>query len=207
MDQIVYQYHQNLYINLTNRCPCACVFCERQYFDGLGSADSLWLKEEPSVEQVMKALGAYDLSDYKELVFCGFGEPAERLMDLTEIAKKVKKHSAIPIRMNTIGLADLIWDRPCAPLLKDAVDRVSISLNTPDPKRFQELTRSRFGEKSWFSLVHFAKECAQNGLEVRLTTVATTLTEEEEEQCRRLAESIGAEYLIRPYEEPGVRPE
>ena len=35
---IVYDVHDGLYINLTNRCPCACTFCLRQTMDTVGQS-------------------------------------------------------------------------------------------------------------------------------------------------------------------------
>ena len=72
---IVYDVHDGLYINLTNRCPCACTFCLRQTMDTVGKSGGLWLEHEPSIEEVKKAIDGVDLHRYAEVVFCGFGEP------------------------------------------------------------------------------------------------------------------------------------
>ena len=48
---ILYEVHDNLYVNLTNRCPCACTFCLRQTMDEMNHSGSLWLKREPTVEE------------------------------------------------------------------------------------------------------------------------------------------------------------
>ena len=70
---------KNIYVNMTNRCPCNCVFCLRQT-KKMMEGNSLWLKEgEPSVDQVMDLFAPYDLSVINELIFCGYGEPLERL--------------------------------------------------------------------------------------------------------------------------------
>lgn len=203
MDQILYHYHENLYVNITNRCPCSCVFCERQYFQGIGDAPSLWLEKEPSAEEIFRALEKENLEQYRELVFCGYGEPAERLWDVLEIAGAVKEYSRIPVRLNTNGLADCIWGKSCAPYLKGRIDLVSVSLNTPDKERYLELTRSKFGIQSFDAVLKFASDCVKLKIPVRLTTVSGTLSGEEEENCRKIAEAVGAEYKIRPYEEPG----
>ena len=45
--EILYKVHNNLYVNLTNRCPYACTFCLRQTMDRIGESDRLWLEREP----------------------------------------------------------------------------------------------------------------------------------------------------------------
>lgn len=72
---IAYAVGSNLYLNLTNRCPCACTFCIRTMGDTAYGSDPLWLEHEPSWEEVKAALDAVDVSAYHEVVFCGFGEP------------------------------------------------------------------------------------------------------------------------------------
>ena len=49
---ITYILGDGLYINITNRCTCDCDFCERNYTNAIGSADSLWLDYEPSREEI-----------------------------------------------------------------------------------------------------------------------------------------------------------
>ena len=75
---ILYRYGSTYYINMTNRCPCRCVFCVRDSTPRLGDADSLWLDHEPTVDEVMEELRKVDLSKSREVVFCGYGEPTER---------------------------------------------------------------------------------------------------------------------------------
>ena len=54
-----------LYVNLTNRCDCACVFCLRNNgHKGSIYADDLWLEHEPSREEALKDLLSRDLSRY-----------------------------------------------------------------------------------------------------------------------------------------------
>lgn len=119
---VLYDYGRGLYANITNRCPCRCEFCIRDMTDGLGSADSLWLKREPAVEEVVDMLAEWDLSLYDELVFCGYGEPLERLDDLLKIAGYVKSHTHLSVRINTNGLADLIHGRETAGDLAGLID-------------------------------------------------------------------------------------
>ncbi|MGYP001512778255 len=49
-------------------------------------------------------------------------------------------------------------------------------------------------------MIDFAKKCVANGLNVVMTTVDTTISHEEEAQCRIICDKIGASYRIRPWE-------
>lgn len=198
---ILYEVYDNLYVNLTNKCPCACTFCLRQTRDEMNHSGSLWLEREPSVEEVKAEFDKFDMQKYQEVVFCGFGEPTERLEDLLEIAAFVKEKFNKPIRINTNGLSDLIWQKDTAPMYKGLVDTVSISLNTPNKERYYELTRSKFGIDSYDAMLNFAGNVSKYVPHVVLSTVATTLTEEEEKQCAQICKKLGVTYRIRPWED------
>ena len=105
---ILYEVHNGLYVNLTNRCSCACTFCVRQSDDAVGKSDTLWLEHEPSFEEVMEAFSAFNMDRYEELVFCGFGEPTEAFDTLKLVASEAKRRWDIPIRVNTNGQGSLI---------------------------------------------------------------------------------------------------
>ena len=199
--EILYKVHNGIYVNLTNRCSSACTFCLRQTMDRIGESDRLWLEREPTAEEVQKAFEAWDLSQYKEIVFCGFGEPTCALDVLLETAKWLKQHSDLPIRVNTNGQGSLIAGHSIAEDLAECVDVVSVSLNVPNRKKYQELVRSQFGEAAYDAMLTFAEECVQKGMKVVMTTVDTTITEEEEQQCREICARIGAAYRIRPWED------
>lgn len=200
MNNIVYQAYDGLYINLTNKCPCDCTFCERNILDRVGDSDSLWLENEPTVQDVIDAFGAYNVEDYAEIIFCGFGEPTERFDALKEVAEYIKKTWGKPVRLNTNGLGNLVNGRNIAPELKGLVDTVSISLNTPDRKSYLEVVRPKFGEKSFEALLEFAEECTKYVPRVVMSTVETTITKEQEKECAAICGRIGAEYRIREFE-------
>lgn len=201
-ETILYKVHDGLYVNLTNRCPCACTFCLRQDRDRVGESDSLWLEHEPSFEEVRAALQEWDVKSFPEIVFCGFGEPTEAFDVLKETAAFIKAEYGKPIRINTNGLGSLVNGRDIAPELEGLVDTVSISLNTPDPERYFELVRPKFGPGSFDAMLSFAEECVKYVPKVVLTTVSTTLTKEEEARCAEICRRIGAVYRIRTYEGP-----
>ena len=199
--EILYKVHNNLYVNLTNRCPYACTFCLRQNMDRVGESDSLWLEHEPSAREVIDEFDKWDMSEFDEVVFCGFGEPTEAFDVLKEVAAYIKKTYNKPIRINTNGVGSLINGRDIAPELKGLVDTVSISLNNPDARRYNELVRSKFGEKSFDAMIEFAKECKKYVPDVVMSTVDTTISHEEEAECQKICDSIGATYRIRPWED------
>lgn len=198
---ILYEVYNNLYINLTNKCPCACTFCLRQSRESMDDSGPLWLEHMPSFEEVRAEFARFDVQKYEEIVFCGFGEPTEALDVLLETAKYIRAHYDRPIRLNTNGLGSLVNGKNIAPLFEGLIDTVSISLNTPNAGRYHELVRSKFGDQSFDAMLTFARECTKYVPRVVMTTVSTTLTAEEEEQCRAICADIGAVYRIRPWED------
>lgn len=199
--EILYKVHNNIYVNMTNKCPYSCTFCLRQTMDRIGESDRLWLEREPSLQEVCDEFNKFNMDEYNEVVFCGFGEPTERFDDLIKVAAFVKEKYGKKIRINTNGVGSLINGRDIAPEMKGLIDTVSISLNNPHKDEYLSLVRSKFGEKSFDAMLDFAKECTKYIPNVVLTTVDTTISHEEEEECRRICESIGATYRIRPWEE------
>ncbi|MCD8152734.1 MAG: TIGR04100 family radical SAM protein [Clostridiales bacterium] len=199
--EILYKVHNGLYANLTNKCPCACVFCLRQTMDRVGESDSLWLEREPALEEVIAAFDRFDMSQFEEFVFCGFGEPTEALPVLLPVAKYVKENFGTKIRINTNGMGNLIWERDITPEFEGLIDVVSISLNTPNAERYQELVRSKFGAGSFEAMLDFARRSVRHVPRVILSTVDTTITHEEEAECQRICDEIGVTYRIRPWAE------
>lgn len=190
----------SVYVNLTNRCPCACTFCLRQTKE-MCESNTLWLKQEPTVDEIMAEFKKYDLDDFKEVVFCGFGEPMERIDDIIQIAGILKLYRTdLPIRINTNGLANLVHERDITPTLKGRVDTVSISLNAPDEKEYLELTRSRFGIQSFDAMLDFAKKCKEYVPNVVLTVV-DIIGEEKIQKCQNICDNLGVRLRVRPFEE------
>ncbi len=198
MMKITYPVHTGLYLNLTNRCPCACNFCIRQKAEKFYVEDSLWLDHEPDFEEVKKALFAEDLNKYNEFVFCGFGEPTEALDLLLQTAKFLKSvKSDTPVRINTNGLGNLINKKDITPLFEGIIDAVSISLNSSDAEIYEKNVNPIFKEKAHPAMLDFAREAVKHVPSVTMTTVATTITHEDEEKCRELCEQLGVKYRIR----------
>jgi TatD family-associated radical SAM protein len=195
MRQIVYKVGKNLYINLTNRCSNRCSFCLRENEDGYRGYD-LWLDREPSVQEVIEAVG--DPRKYKEIVFCGYGEPMMRLDELLAISRALKSEGA-RIRINTNGQANLIHGRNVVPELAGLIDAVSISLNAPDARRYAEICDPEFGEQSFDAILEFAAECKKYIPNVTLTVV-NVLSPVDIERCKAIADKLGVGFRVREYE-------
>ena len=202
---IIYPEYNGLYINLTNRCPCACTFCIRQKAAGaeFENVDTLWLEREPTAQEVITAIKEESkqerFKNYKEFVFCGYGEPTEALDVLLAVADFLKANFSLPVRINTNGLVDLINKKPVAPLLAGKIDALSISLNSSNPEIYEKTVRPIFKEKAFPAMLAFAREAKKYVPKVILTTVATTITKEDEEECTRLCERLGVTHRIRRF--------
>ena len=194
---IVYDYFGGLYINMTNRCPCRCEFCIKNFTNSLGTADSLMLDHEPTVEEVKAELRQWDVQDYDEVIFCGYGEPTERLDELLEIARFIKAAYGKPIRINTIGLADLIWERETAPGLAGVIDAVSISMNEADAESFERLCHPRFGRRSYDAMLKYIEDVKQYVPDVAVSVVGGSISREALEKCRAKAGEMGVRFKVR----------
>lgn len=189
----------NIYVNLTNRCPCSCTFCLRQTKE-MTEQNSLWLKREPSVDEVIAEFEKLDISKYNEVIFCGFGEPTERLDDIILIAKYLKKRRAeILIRINSNGLSDLVNNKETAPLFKGLVNTMSISLNASNAEEYYRLTRSKFGIKSYKEMQKFAVSCKKYIPNV-VFTVVDCIGEDEINACQKVCNNLGITLRVRAFE-------
>ena len=183
---VFYEYGGGLYANLTNKCPCRCEFCIRDMVGALGGADSLWLRREPTIEEI------------KELVFCGYGEPTERLEDLLATARYAKSLSpALRVRINTNGLSDLINKRDTTEDLRGIIDAVSISLNAKGPEEYLALCHPRFGIDSFDAIIDYTRRVKEVVPDVTMSIVGGTIPRQDERPCREIAESLGVKFRIR----------
>lgn len=199
---ITYQVKNAVYVNLTNRCPCNCTFCLRQNGSGVFGSGPLWLEREPTLEETVDSLGQWDFTRFREVVFCGYGEPTERLDVLLAVAAHLKgRDPALRVRVNTNGLSDLINGKPTAPLFAGKVDCLSISLNTDDPAEYLSVCRPRFGEAAYPAMLKFTQEAATLLPSVVMTVVGEPVTSlEKQARCRAIAARLGAHLRVRPYE-------
>ncbi len=196
---IFYEFDGKLYANITNKCPCACVFCIRRNGDGVGESDNLWLDHEPDFEEIVEAFDRFDKTGLSELVFCGYGEPMMRAEILLKTAEYVKEKTDMKIRINTNGLISLMNPNFDIASLKYRIDKVSISLNASDPDKYFRLTNSEYGLPSYNSMLNFALRIKEYVPEVSFTVVDCNLGEEEIERCTERAKDCGIPLRIRHY--------
>jgi TatD DNase family protein len=191
--EIVYRLKDALYVNLTTRCNADCVFCDRKG-EAVIKGHNLRLKHEPSADEVRQAIG--DPAAYKEIVFCGYGEPTIRLDVLKDVARWVKSRGG-HTRLNTDGHGSLINKRNIVPELAGLLDAVSISLNSPDPGQYGQLMR--LDPAVYFpAMVEFARECVKHIPRVVMTIV--DMPEVDAARAQEFVErEIGATFQRRQY--------
>lgn len=191
---------RGLYINITNRCNCACTFCLRNMKE-MAEGSSLWLKQEPTVADVKAELDKVPMEYIKEIVFCGFGEPTMRLDVLLELMRYVtEQYSDIPTRLNTNGLASLEYGYDVAREFAGILDTISISLNASNAERYLQLTRAKYGIESYEAMLDFAVECKKYIPNVVLTVVEKVENQEEIELCQKICDARGLKLRVRIYE-------
>lgn len=197
-DTYLYTLDGNLYVNLTNKCSNGCDFCvrnERTSYYG----NYLWLRHgDPTPEKVISAANGFgDLSRFKEVVFCGFGEPTYKVAEMVALCDYFHE-KGLKTRLNTNGQGNLINKRDIVPELKGKLDFVNISLNASCVEKYQPICRSQFGESGFTGMLEFAKLCRKNGVPCRFSIV-DCIGEEEVEACKRLAESVKIPLYVRKY--------
>lgn len=186
-----YKLQDSLYINLTNKCTNNCVFCIRNKPEGIGI--DLWLDREPSGEDVINEIPNPNL--YKEIVFCGYGEPTIRLQQMLQICNYLKNYKT-KIRLNTNGQGSLIWGRNIVPELAQYLDSISISLNAKDMEQYNKLCMPENIEQSYSSVIDFIIECKKYIPEVWVT-ILDMISAYDIEVCREIAHKIGTNFRVR----------
>ncbi|MBN2058492.1 MAG: radical SAM protein [Candidatus Saganbacteria bacterium] len=198
MQDITYQVGNSLYINLTNRCTNECVFCIRNLAQRFNKRYALWLENEPSVNEVLAAIG--DASRYEQVVFCGYGEPLIRLEAVKSIARALKqKNKKTRLRLDTNGQANLFWGRNVLLELKGLIDKISISLDADKDQKYQEICRPNFGAQAYPAVLEFIKQSKQYIPEVEASIV--DLPGINQAACAKIASDLGVTFRVRPYYE------
>ncbi len=156
------------------------------------------MTQEPSVADIIKELEKYLFRrPWKEVVFCGFGEPLMRLDCVLEISRWLRKRSNLPIRVNTNGHGCLLNpNRDVLKLLKEAgVTSLSVSLNAHDEYSYDLICRPIF-KQAYESVLEFIKK-AKDLFDVEVTTV--TIPEVDISKVSDLTLRLNVKFRLRPY--------
>ena len=201
MASILYTFTGDLgtsvYANITNKCNCSCTFCVRQKVAGLGDADELWHKTEPTIGQIKEAVESYNFDGFDTVVFCGYGEPTCVLDKLIESATYVKSVYGLSTRLNTNGLGSLQAGYDIVPRLAEVFDAVSISLNAPNAEEYRRIVRPAFDD-AFAGMLSFTRRCSELIPDVAMTVV-DILPDEDIKASKMLAASCNARLRVRHY--------
>ena len=199
---LVYWKNTSLYLNITNRCSNDCLFCVRNYRQGVYGFN-LQLDKEPTENEILETIKQELSRDFEELVFTGFGEPLLRLELVCNIAKQVKQltNDKLTLRIDTNGLADLTYPEinVLEKLQEAKIDKLSISLNTENAEKYLRICQPIYGLESYESLLTFAEK-ANRYFEVRFTIVA--IPQVDIDACQKIADEMAIPLIIRPYNGP-----
>ncbi len=193
---IAYQIRDSLYLNITNRCTNACSFCVKFRSDFV-KGHRLRLGHEPTEGEIIEAIG--DPSRYHEVVFCGYGEPLQRIDVVKDVARWIKRHNG-RVRINTNGHANLIHKRDIMPELKGLVDRISVSLDAHDEITYNRLCKPSYKD-AFHEVIGFIRRAKELIPDVQATVVDVEGVDLE--KCRELAEQIGVTLRIRKLDAVG----
>lgn len=200
---ITYEYEDSLYVNLTNKCNCRCEFCLRHgnKKGSIYTEDSLWLEREPTREESLDSLLSRNLSQYTEIVFCGYGEPTYRLDLILWLVDEMKRlvTDLPPIRINTNGHANLILGRNVIPELKGRIDTLSISLNATNATDYTSLCHPDQGDDAYTAMLDFARDSVKVVPNVVFTIVDFDKTPEQVAECHRIAKERGVALRVRSF--------
>ena len=198
---ITYEFEGKLYVNSTNRCNFNCEFCLRHNQKSGGSIynDNLWLRREPTKEEILDSILGWDLEKFSQLVFCGFGEPSYRMEDICWVIDRLQEQGKkIFTRMDTNGTGSLLHGRDIAPDFAGRFDMVSISLNTDTAEKYEAICHPAQAG-AYAEMLRFAKAVRQYVPTVMMSVV-DTISPEEIENCRKICEEqVGATYRVREY--------
>jgi len=195
---VVYWLGDNLYLNITNRCPNNCYFCFKKIKNGVREFN-LRLPEEPSSNEIMKELQkTIKRRNWGEVVFCGFGEPLERLECILQVTRWIKKYSGKVVRLDTNGQGYLLNSGKdvVKELKKAGVDKISVSLNAHNKSTYNQVCKPRF-ENAFEGVLEFIKKAKEEDLETEMTAV--TIPEVDLSKVRQLAKRMGVAFRLREY--------
>lgn len=188
-----YTLRGSRYLNITNRCTLRCAFCPK--FNGQWTVRDYELRlrgEEPTADDIVAAVG--DPEDIEEVVFCGLGEPTLRLYTVLEVASRLR--GQVPrVRLNTDGLANLVYGRDVTPDFEEIIQALSVSLNAQDEATYNRHCRPLLAG-AYDAVLDFVKRAREFVPEITLTAI-DGLPGVDIAACRRIADDLGVGFRRR----------
>lgn len=194
MNTYTYVLSDGIYINLTNKCSNDCEFCIRNHSNGIQDYE-LWLDKEPTAQEVVQEIEKLGVANYKEVVFCGFGEPMYRYDAIKIIADYVHSKGGVT-RINTNGQANLILGYDVTGDFAKYIDIVNVSLNATNKVKYQKICKSCYGESSYDAMLEFAAKCVGK-CKRTILSVVDCIGADEIAAAQTIAKHIGAELRVR----------
>jgi TatD DNase family protein len=189
---VVYKIRDSLYLNITNKCTNKCRFCVK-FRTSYVKGHNLRLERDPTALQIIKAIK--DPKAYREIVFCGIGEPFLRLDALKKVAKWIKDQGG-KVRVNTNGQGNLIHGKNILPELRGLVDSLSISLDAENEEKYEEICKPKI-KGAYRGILEFIKESKKYIPEVKVTVVK--IPEVDVKKCEAVAKELGVELRVRKF--------
>ncbi|MEN8265266.1 MAG: YchF/TatD family DNA exonuclease [Nitrospirota bacterium] len=190
--EVVYKIRDSLYLNITNKCTNKCRFCVK-FRTNYVKGHNLRLERDPTALQLIKAIK--DPKAYKEVVFCGVGEPFLRFDTVIKVSRWIKDQGG-RVRVNTNGQANLINGRNILPELKGLVDSLSISLDAENEEKYEQICKPKL-KGAYKGILEFIKESKKFVPEVKVTVVK--IPEIDVKKCEAVAKELGVELRVRKF--------
>lgn len=195
---VVYWLGDNLYLNVTNQCSNNCYFCFRNYKDGIDKF-RLKLTQDPTACEIVDSVkDAVSRGQWREIVFCGFGEPLMRLDAVLEVTRWLKQyHAATTVRVDTNGQAQLFYKNRdvISELKKAGVDRISVSLNAHNQQTYEQICKPKL-ENAYNAVLDFIKTAKTK---ICTEVTAVTIPEVDLTRIEHMASDLGVKFRKRDY--------
>lgn len=197
---LTYWRGTSFYINPTSQCMNDCIFCVRNYGEGVFGFNLL-LEEDPTPEELVREIEETWSPEFDDVAVVGFGEPLLNLDAVLASIRKINELSEVDVRLNTNGQGLLIHPTRDVPQeLADAgLDRIQISLNAPDSDTYFRLCQPKMGRGAYESILEFTERCKPL-MKVELSAV--DIPGVDIEACRGLAERLGVGFRVRVFKGP-----
>ena len=192
MPTIAYRIGENLYLNITDRCTLECAFCPKHNGEPEVRGYDLTLPVRPELDEIISAIG--DPGQYREVVFCGYGEPTLRLKLVLQVGDYIKANGG-KVRLNTDGLACLVHKRDVLPELSRCVDAVSVSMNAQDENVYEQHCHPAL-PGSYRAMLNFLEQAPHHIRQVTATAI-DGLKGVDIDACREMARQRGAGFRRR----------